>query len=66
MVIGDTASLAELLERYDAEHDLLQELEIAEEDRARFTAARSSGEYRRFKSPYIICIEKARRLRRQS
>ena len=66
MVIGDTASLAELLERYDAENDLLRDLVIAEEDRARFTTSKSSGEYRWFRSPNVICIEKARRLRRQS
>jgi hypothetical protein len=66
MVIGNTPSLTELLERYDAKHDLLRDLVIAEEDRARFTAAKSSGEYRWFRSPNVICIEKARRLRRQS
>jgi hypothetical protein len=66
MVIGDTASLAELLERYEAEHDLLRDLVIAEEDRARFTTAKSSGEYRWFRSHNVICIEKARRLQRRS
>jgi hypothetical protein len=59
MVIGDTTvSLAELLERYDAEHDLLRQLVISEEDRAQFTAGKSSGEYRWFRSLNIVCIEK--------
>jgi hypothetical protein len=62
MAVGDTTSLAELL-RYDAEHDLLRELVLAEEDRARFTSSKSSDQYRRFRSPNIVCIEKARKLR---
>jgi hypothetical protein len=67
MVIGDTTvSLAELLERYDAEHDLLRQLVISEEDRAQFTACKSSGKYRWFRSPNVVCIEKARRLRHPS
>jgi hypothetical protein len=64
MVIGDnTAELAKLLERYDAEHDLLRQLVIPEEDRAQFTAGKSSNGHRWFRSPNVVCIEKARRLR---
>jgi hypothetical protein len=63
MAVGDTTSLAELLERYDAEHDLLRELVLAEEDRARFTSSKSSDQYRWFRSPNIVCIKKARKLR---
>jgi hypothetical protein len=43
-VIGNGTSLGELLERFEAE--LLRQLVIPEEDRARFTSAKWSGEYR--------------------
>jgi hypothetical protein len=66
MAISDTASLAELLGQYDAEHDLLRQLVIPEEDRPQFTVGKSSGGYRWFRSPNVVCIEKARRLRDRS
>ncbi len=55
--------LAELIEQYDAQNDLLRRLVISEEDRAKFTASKAFGEYRWFEAPNVVCIEKARRLR---
>jgi hypothetical protein len=57
-------TLNELLARYDAEHELLRQLVIPEEDRTRYTSAKWAGEYRWFRSPNVICIEKARLLLR--
>jgi hypothetical protein len=65
MVIGNGTSLKERLEQFEAEHDLLRQLVVPEEDRVRFTSAKWSGEYRWFRSPNVVCLEKARRLRRQ-
>ncbi|WP_315749587.1 MULTISPECIES: hypothetical protein [unclassified Bradyrhizobium] len=56
-------ALAELIKQCDAQNDLLRRLVISEEDRAKFTASKPSGEYRWFEAPNVICIEKARRLR---
>ena len=66
MVIGNGISLRELLEQFEAEHDLLRQLVVPEEDRAGFTSAKWSGEYRWFRSPNVVCLEKARRLWRRS
>jgi hypothetical protein len=66
VVIGNMTSLKELLEQFEAEHDLLRQLVIPEEDRLQFTSAKWSGEYRWFRSPNVVCLEKARRLRRRS
>jgi hypothetical protein len=57
-------TLNDFLTWYDAEHELLRQLTIPEEDRARYTSAKWSGEYRWFRSPNVICIEKARLLLR--
>jgi len=64
--MSKAASLMELLEQYEAEHDLLRQLVIPEEDRGQFTSSGPSGQYRWFRSPNVICIEKVRSLRRQS
>jgi hypothetical protein len=57
-------SLTELLARDDAEHEFLRQFVIPEEDRAQFTNEPSAGN-RWFRSPNVVCIEKARRLRGQ-
>jgi hypothetical protein len=59
------STLRELLDRYDREHALLRMLIIPEEDRVRHTSARWAGEYRWFRSPNVVCIEKARLLLRR-
>jgi hypothetical protein len=51
------------LAKYDEEHEFLRQLTIPEEDRAKHTSAKWSGEYRWFRSANIICLEKVRRLR---
>jgi hypothetical protein len=51
------------LANYDAEHEFLRQLTIPEEDRAKHTGAKWSGEYRWFRSANVICLEKVRRLR---
>jgi hypothetical protein len=51
------------LAKYDAEHEFLRQVTIPEEDRAKHTSAKWSGEYRWFRSANIICLEKVRRLR---
>jgi hypothetical protein len=56
-------TLQSRLARYDEEHELLQRLTIPEEDRAKYTSAKWSGEYRWFRSSNIICLEKVRRLK---
>jgi hypothetical protein len=56
-------SLAEQLKRYEEEHAFLRGLTLPEEDRARYT--KWSGEYRWFGAPNIVCLEKARLLRRR-
>ena len=66
MVTGSETSLKELLEQFEAEHELLRQLVVPEEDRAGFTSAKWSGEYRLFRSPNVVCLEKARRLWRRS
>ena len=56
-------ALAELLAQDDAEHEMLRQFVMPEEDRVQFTTGESSG-YRWFRSPKVVCIEKARRLLR--
>ena len=51
------------LAKYDEEHEFLRQVTIPEEDRAKHTSAKWSGEYRWFRSANIICLEKVRRLR---
>ncbi len=58
------AGLTKLLEQYDFEHQLLQQLTIPEEDRSKYTSAKWAGEYRWFRSPNVVCLEKARQLLR--
>jgi hypothetical protein len=57
------AGIREQLERFDADHDLLRQLTIPEEDRGNYTSAKWSGEYRWFRATNVICLEKIRRLK---
>jgi hypothetical protein len=61
-----TATLKHQLEQYDEEHELLRQCTIPEEDRAKYTSAPWSGEYRWFRSPNVVCLEKVRRLKAAS
>jgi hypothetical protein len=42
----------------------LREWTIPEEDRAKYTSQPWNGEYRRFRSPNVVCLEQYRRSRR--
>ena len=56
-------TLEEQLARYEEDHALLRQCIIPEEDRAKYTSAKWSGEYRWFRSPNVVCLEKVRRLK---
>jgi hypothetical protein len=46
-------------------HDsFLREWTIPQEDRAKYTSQPWNGEYRRFRSPNLVCLEQYRRSRR--
>jgi hypothetical protein len=60
------SALKDQLTHYDDEHELLRQCVVPEEDRAKYTSAKWAGEYRWFRSPNVICLEKVRRLKRQS
>ena len=60
------STLKDQLARYDDEHELLRQCVVPEEDRAKYTSAKWAGEYRWFRSPNVICVEKVRRLKQQS
>ena len=62
--MATATTLAEQLAAFEAEHEWLREITLPEEDRSMFTSSPSSG-YRWFKSPNVICLETARRLRRK-
>ena len=48
-------TLASRLALFDEEREFLRRVTIPEEDRARYTSAQWSGEYRWFRSPNIVC-----------
>jgi len=56
-------SIQEALEAYDREHAFARSVLLPEEDRAKLTAARWEGGYRWFRTPNVVCLEKARKLR---
>jgi hypothetical protein len=45
------------------EEEVMRDLVFPEEERARWTTAKWDGGYRWFKSPNVICLEKARKAR---
>jgi hypothetical protein len=56
-------TLKDQLDRFDEAHDLLRRLTIPEEDRSQYTSAKWNGEYRWFRSPNVVCLEKIRQLK---
>jgi hypothetical protein len=48
------------LARYDEEHAFLRQLTIPEEDRAKHTSAKWSGEYRWFRSANVVDLHRYR------
>jgi hypothetical protein len=57
------STLKDQLDQFEAEHGLLRLLTIPEEDRSHYTSAKWDGEYRWFRSPNVVCLEKLRRLK---
>jgi hypothetical protein len=55
-------TLMERLAEYEREHEFLRRHTFPEEDRHRYTSATWAGEYRWFRSPNIVCLEKVRAL----
>jgi hypothetical protein len=45
--------------RHDEHHEFLRQITIPEEDRAKYGMPRSQGGYRWFRSPNVVCLEKA-------
>jgi hypothetical protein len=60
------STLLERIQRYDEDRAFLRQAMIPEEDRHRFTSVKWSGEYRWFRSPNVICLEKARAVRTEN
>ena len=58
-------SILDQLQAFEDEHAFLRQFVIPEEDRHRFTSVQWSGEYRWFRSPNVVCIEKLRLLRQR-
>jgi len=56
-------SIQQALEAYDREHAFARSVLLPEEDRAKLTAVRWEGGYRWFRTPNVVCLEKARKLR---
>jgi hypothetical protein len=56
-------TIAKAIAQYDEEHAFARQLTIPEEDRAKYTSMKWQGGYRWFRSPNVICLEKARRLK---
>ena len=56
------STISDAIARYDDEHSFARSITLPEEDRTRYTAARWEGGYRWFRSPNVICLEKARRV----
>jgi hypothetical protein len=60
-----TGTISEAIAQYDDEHTFARVVTFPEEDRMKYTSAKWGGEYRWFRSPNIVCLEKARRLKAQ-
>ena len=58
-------TILERLQAYEDDHALLRQFVIPEEDRHLFTSVKWAGEYRWFKSPNVVCLEKAKLVRDQ-
>jgi hypothetical protein len=53
------STIADAIAQYDDEHAFSRQLTLPEEDRAKHTSAPWQGGYRWFRSPDVICLEKA-------
>jgi hypothetical protein len=58
-----TETLLEQLRAYEDEHAFLRQFVVPEEDRHRFTTVKWAGEYRWFRSPNVVALEKVRSIK---
>jgi hypothetical protein len=56
-------TLEQALQAYEADHAFLRQFVIPEEDRCLFTTVKWSGEYRWFRSPNVVALEKVRAIK---
>jgi hypothetical protein len=57
------STISDAIARYDDQHSFARSITLPEEDRTKYTSARREGGYRWFRSPNVVCLEKARRVR---
>jgi hypothetical protein len=63
----DAKKIADALAEYEAEHEFARSVTLPVEDRAKYMPqAKWEGGYRWFRSPNVVCLEKARRLKAAS
>jgi hypothetical protein len=55
--------ISKALAEYEEEHEFARSILLPEEDRRILSSIPWQGGYRWFRSPNVICLEKARRLR---
>jgi hypothetical protein len=55
-------TLMERLAEFERDHEFLRLRTFPQENRNRYTSATWAGEYRWFRSPNIVCLEKVRAL----
>jgi hypothetical protein len=58
-----TSTFTEALTQYEEEHEFARSILLPEEDRRILSPIPWQGGYRWFRSPNVICLEKARRLK---
>jgi len=58
-----TSTFTEALTQYEEEHEFARSILLPEEDRRIVSPIPWQGGYRWFRSPNVICLEKARRLK---
>ena len=58
-----TSTFTEALTQYEEEHEFARSILLPEEDRRILSPIPWQGSYRWFRSPNVICVEKARRLK---
>jgi hypothetical protein len=56
-------TLEQALQAYEADHAFLRQFVVPEEDRHLFTTVKWSGEYRWFRSPNVVALEKVRAIK---
>ena len=62
----DGKTVTQALTEYENAHAFLRRYTFPEEDRGKYTSAKWAGEYRWFRSPNAVCLEKVRLLKAQS